>query len=189
MKKLLSVILCIPVFLLTGCNVGGGVNEVLQSGMAQADGETVVTSAQRQAGVDDGAPTPAPVEGAAAALTGENGIDVDLTVLSSTMVYSQVYCMLISPDAYLDMTVRMNGAYAFYHDDQTGRNYYACIVSDATACCSQGIEFIPGDDYTYPDDFPQPGDEICVTGVFSTYEENGYTYCTLKDAEFETSPS
>jgi len=41
------------------------------------------------------------------------------------------------------------------------------------------------EDYSYPDDFPEEGEEICVTGVFSTYEENGNMYCTLMDAEFE----
>lgn len=26
-------------------------------------------------------------------------------------------------------------------------------------------------------------EEICVVGVFDIYEENGYMYCTLRDAE------
>ena len=56
------------------------------------------------------------------------------------------------------------------------------FISDATACCSQGIEFVLTDDYTYPDDYPERGSEICVMGVFDLYEEGTYTYCTLRDA-------
>ena len=37
-------------------------------------------------------------------------VDVDLTVLSSTMVYSEVYNMLLfTPDSYLGKTVKMMG--------------------------------------------------------------------------------
>ena len=44
------------------------------------------------------------------------------------------------------------------------------IIQDATQCCAQGIEFVPLEDYTYPDDFPEIGENICVTGVFDTYK-------------------
>jgi hypothetical protein len=53
---------------------------------------------------------------------------------------------------------------------------------DATACCSQGIEFELTDDYVYPDDYPEDGGDICVVGTFDTYEEDGFTYCVLRDA-------
>lgn len=35
---------------------------------------------------------------------------------------------------------------------------------------------------TQPDDYPAEGGDICVVGVFDTYQEGEYTYCTLKDA-------
>ena len=54
---------------------------------------------------------------------------------------------------------------------------------DATACCAQGIEFNPTDDYTYPDDFPLDGDTVTVEGEFDTYVEDGYKYCTLRNAK------
>lgn len=34
-----------------------------------------------------------------------------------------------------------------------------------------------------PDDYPQVDAEICVIGVFDTYEEGDYTYCTLRNAK------
>ncbi len=111
-----------------------------------------------------------------------NHIDVDLTVLSATLVYSEVYNMKIVPEEYIGKTVKMKGPFSVYHDDYANKDYFACIIQDATACCAQGMEFAPTDDYTYPDDFPAVEEEICVVGVFDTYEEGGCTYCTLRDA-------
>ena len=113
---------------------------------------------------------------------GTDGIDIDITVLSSTMVYSVVYCMVLTPQDYLGMVVKMNGQFSYYYDEYTGNEYYTCIIQDATACCAQGIEFIPTDDYTYPDDFPEAGEDITVIGTFDAYIENGITYCTLREA-------
>ncbi len=109
--------------------------------------------------------------------------DVDLTKLSSTMVYSEVYNMMTAPDGYMGKTVKMKGPFSVYHDEETGNYYFACIISDAAACCSQGIEFILAGEHTYPKDYPELGTEITVTGIFDTYEENGYRYCRLNDAE------
>lgn len=110
-------------------------------------------------------------------------VDVDLTKLSSTMVYSEVYDMTNTPENYLGKTVRMSGAFSVYEGDS--RNYYACIIADAAACCEQGIEFILTDGHAYPDDYPEPGEIVTVSGVFDTYEEDGFYYCQLIDAKME----
>ena len=107
--------------------------------------------------------------------------DVDLTELSSTMVYSEVYGMMMSPEAYVGKTVKMNGAFAVYEGEN--RNYYACLIADATACCSQGIEFVLDGDYAYPNDYPALGTDITVAGTFDTYYEEDVLYCQLIDAK------
>lgn len=112
----------------------------------------------------------------------QESIDVDLTALSSTMVYSEVYNMMVFPENYVGKTVKMNGTFYVFHDETTGNYYFSCIISDATACCSQGIEFVLEDSYVYPRDYPKEGEEICVMGVFDTYQEGDYTYCTLRNA-------
>ena len=118
-------------------------------------------------------------------------IDVDLTKLSSTMVYSEVYNMMTEPEAYLGKTVRMKGQFALYQaTDANGQPmpeqiYFACVIADATACCQQGLEFILAGDYQYPDDYPLPGAEITVAGEFRTYMEGQYRYCHLVNAVFE----
>ncbi|MBR2577006.1 MAG: hypothetical protein IKE40_06910, partial [Firmicutes bacterium] len=51
-------------------------------------------------------------------------IDLDLTTLSATMVYSEVNSMIVSPEDYEGLIVKMAGTAASYHDDSTGKTYY-----------------------------------------------------------------
>lgn len=205
MKKLIVLFLCLAmIFMVTGCgnnNSPGrtgkqpaGVNDVLEAGMKEEDGKKAATKDQingsgtdnsetRQNGVNEDAPDPEPIDEAEIAMRSADGIDVDLTVLSSTMVYSEVYSMMVLPGNYVGKTVKMNGVFASYHDEASDKYYFACVISDATACCSQGIEFVLTDEYSYPEDYPEEGGEICVIGTFDTYQEGDYTYCTLRNAK------
>ena len=205
MKKCISVLLCFAIIaVFAGCSDGkqerpdnrkNGVNDVLENEMAKEDGKTSSEndrkagggssggeSGARRSGVDDNAPVP-DSSGRPGALSATEGIDVDLTSLSSTMVYSEVYNMMLSPDDYIGKTIKMRGVSASLHDEASGKYYFACIVKDATACCSQGIEFVLNDDYTLPDDYPNDGTEVTVVGVFSTYMEGEVKFCTLTDAK------
>jgi hypothetical protein len=113
-------------------------------------------------------------------VTQASDIDIDLTRLSSTMVYSEVYNMMNSPESYVGKMVRMNGKLAVYKYPE--RNYYTCIIKDATACCQQGMEFLWAGNHKYPDDYPNEGDGIIVTGTFDIYYEGENKYVQLKDA-------
>ena len=120
--------------------------------------------------------------------TSADGVDVDLTVLSSTMVYSEVYNMLYNdPAHYFGKTVKAKGTFSLYQLVTDGVLQpdpvaYACIIADATACCAEGMEFVLEGDYTYPDDYPELGAEITVIGEFQSYEENGMTWYHLVNA-------
>ena len=115
-------------------------------------------------------------------------VDVDLTVLSSTMVYSQVYNMLYNDTAhYLGNTLNAKRTFSIYQLVTDGVLQpdpvsYACIISDAAACCAEGMEFVLEGDLTYPDDYPELGTEITVIGEFQSYEENGMTRYHLVNA-------
>ena len=109
---------------------------------------------------------------------------VDLTKLSSTMVYSEVYNMVNNPESYYGRTVIMRGTFGVYTDENTGKNYFACLIADATACCSQGIEFVLDGEYNYPEDYPALKEEITVKGIFGTYTEGENRYCQLTSAKF-----
>ncbi len=105
---------------------------------------------------------------------------VDLTTLNQTMVYTRVSDMVTNPNDYVGKSVKMKGTYAVYEGE--ARNYYACLIADATACCSQGIEFLPKKTLSYPADYPPEGTNITVTGIFDTYYEGQDMYFQLKDA-------
>lgn len=119
-------------------------------------------------------------------------IDLDLTKLSSTMVYAEVYNMMLSPEEYIGKTVRMGGSFTIFQaTDDYGQVipdtlYFACIIADAAACCAQGVEFVLEGDYSYPEDYPELESSITITGEFQTYEENGRTYVHLVNATMET---
>ena len=115
----------------------------------------------------------------------ESDVDVDLTKISGTVVYARVLNLLTHPENYVGMTVRMNGAFSLYINEETNAHYYACIIEDATACCAQGIEFVRKGDYSYPEDYPEDGEEIVVEGVFEIYEEEGFRYIHLVDADMK----
>lgn len=112
-------------------------------------------------------------------------VDLDLTQLSKTMVYAEVYNIMVNPEDYVGKTVRMNGDYYIYTDDTTGQQYFYCVIRDATACCAQGIEFVLTGDYKFPEDYPEEGAFVTVSGRFDTYMEDDLLYCTLRDAVLE----
>ena len=159
-------------------------------------GETEFSPAESGSAVSDASLSSAPPQAAkagteaAASASGADGVDIDLTALSSTMVYSQVYDMLyFSPESYRGKTVKMRGSFEAYQwvdkDGQPVKDKVstACVVADATACCAEGIEFVCWDGSVYPQDYPEIGTEITVTGTFQIDEEEGFTWYYLADAE------
>lgn len=114
---------------------------------------------------------------------------VDLTALSSTMVYAEVFAMMSSPEDYVGKTVKMQGIFSkgqLYAAGSLndGGTVFACVIQDATACCAQGIPFELAGNYTYPQDYPELGDAITVVGTFEIHEQEGMEFCRLRDAEF-----
>lgn len=113
---------------------------------------------------------------------------VDLTALSSTMVYAEVFAMMSSPEDYVGKTVKMQGIFSkgqLYAAGSLndGGTVFACVIQDATACCAQGIPFELAGDRTYPQDYPELGDAITVVGTFEIHEQEGMQFCRLRDAE------
>ena len=197
MKKPFILLLVLSVILsLAGCGSSAAPDEAAAPAASTKPAEEVPAAAQASAPVLTPSPTPAPVptpspeplpipsETAGQKEKNPDGVDVDLTLLSSTMVYSEVYAMMVEPEEYFGKTVKMRGLFATQESD--GVRYYACIVQDATACCAQGLEFALSENRVYPDDYPDPGSEITVIGTFDTYSEevdgNTYKYLVLKDA-------
>ncbi len=69
-------------------------------------------------------------------------------------------------------------------EENTGYLYIACEVPDPTTCCVPGIEF-ELDGAVYPDDYPEVGSVITVTGTFDIYERDGASFGILRGASME----
>lgn len=180
MKKFVSLFLALLfVFALAGCGDNGGSKQQINNNTKTVDD---VLNEQING-------TAAPVQTVETAPVKETvsepdpNVDIDLTAMSATAVYSEVYNMLTAPESFIGKKIKMDGSFAMYHDEVTDAYYFACIIADATACCSQGIEFVRSGEFSYPEDYPELGAQITVTGVFNTYMEGENQYCTLLNAE------
>lgn len=109
-----------------------------------------------------------------------NKIDIDLTKMSSTMIFSEVFNMLVMPEVYEGKNIKIKGYLAVYVSKETNERYFSIIVPDATACCQQGLPFIWTKNHNYPDDYPPFEKEITLNGKFSSMYKNGQLFTFLK---------
>lgn len=109
-------------------------------------------------------------------------VDIDLTRMSSTMVYSTVFNMVNSPATFVGKTMRMRGEYTTYHIsiDDPSQIIHACLVRDAAGCCSQGLEFVLSNGK-----YPAGANEITVVGTIAVQKVDGKDVCFLKSAALE----
>ena len=107
--------------------------------------------------------------------------EFDLTALDTQMAYVQLSNMMLSPEDYIGKTVKLRGKFA--HAAEDGREFFVCYLMDATACCSQSLEFETDEAYAFPEAYPPEQSEITVCGVFDTYEYNGFEMYRLLHAE------
>ena len=183
MKRLLSVIVASALLCgtLTACGDLGDADTIkIGNSTFGGDSETSETTTVQTEKASKEETTAAREDGNSDVSTGEI---LDLRELSPTVVYSEVYAMMNEPESYEGKTIIAKGPFAHYDDERTGQQYYAVIIKDATACCAQGIEFVLYGDKKYPDDYPDDGEEITVTGRFNTYEDVTGKYVQLVDAE------
>lgn len=117
----------------------------------------------------------------------QTGSYVDLTALSSTMVYAEVFNMTTFPEDYVGKTVKMRGQFStgklYAQDGSDGSMVFACIIQDATSCCAQGIPFDLAGSFSYPEDYPELGDQITVVGTFEKCTQDGLEFYRLSQAE------
>ena len=177
MKKALFIMLCAAALALTGCG---------QKETSDTTVNAAATAAPTQAvqAVQTESPTVTPVFSEATdALTSEpSAMEIDLTRMSSTMVYSYVFNMLNAPDDFIGQRFKIRGTYDEQYWDQTNLTYHYIVIADATACCAQGLEFVLTDSGAA---YPRLGEEFEISGIFGTYEEDGLNYIRI-DADIIT---
>ena len=112
-----------------------------------------------------------------------NNVDLDLTRMSSTMVYSMVFQMVTEPKKFVGKKIKMKGVFSSYQDEETGRRFFGCVIKDALACCSQGLAFETAKVRRYPNDYPDEGTPITIIGTFEfEKEEDGIGFPIIKKA-------
>ena len=100
MKKLVCVLLIVlTIISLAACGS--------KTDKATTDNQTSNSSVSQNQATEKASESAPTTSGSA---QNTDGIDVDLTKLSSTMVYSEVYNMMYTPDDYIGKTVKMKGA-------------------------------------------------------------------------------
>jgi len=124
MKKILTIFLklCLISVFAAGCS-------------DKEPPETESSSPEIQESANSAAESNSPKSQDSAAAAGE--VDMDLTVMSSTMVYAEIYNMLESLDDYIGKTVKMRGLYYASYYEELDKYYNFVVIEDATACCQQ----------------------------------------------------
>lgn len=115
-----------------------------------------------------------------------DAIDIDLTTMNATMVYSEVNNMLVEPSSYVGKIVKMAGPFIPYDSTDPNYCYPAIVIRDATACCASGIEFllygVPRCSKDGGNGYPLYNEEATIVGRFETYLEGTDMYVHLVDA-------
>ncbi len=112
-------------------------------------------------------------------------VDRDLTKMNSNMVYAEVFNMMIEPELYSGKFLKVKGNFMAFEDSlfADGTKSYAVIVSDALACCQQGLEFL----YDFKDGQPEENAEIVVIGRFTLSTlDDGISYNYIDAISVET---
>ncbi len=112
----------------------------------------------------------------------ESDIDTDLSALDANMAYAALVDISSSAYDHEGEIIRITGQFNWYTDEATGEKQYGCVVSDAAACCTQGIYFVPADSKIIPEDVFGENQQITVTGKFDVAQGSNYEYYRLADS-------
>lgn len=94
--------------------------------------------------------------------------------------------MLASPDDYVGKVVKITGKYYSVNSEDNGKPYFYVVIKDATACCTQGMDFIcDAGTHIYPDEYPKEESDVTITCIFNYYKEDGLTFCYLDIDDFD----
>ncbi|WP_290761093.1 hypothetical protein [Fibrobacter sp. UBA4297] len=112
-----------------------------------------------------------------------NHVDIDLTKMSSTMVFTMVYKMVSEPHKFVGKKIKMKGIFSSYYDETVDRRFFGCIIKDALACCSQGLAFESALPRKFPSEYPKEGSEITIIGTFEfEKDEDGIGFPIIQNA-------
>jgi thiol-disulfide isomerase/thioredoxin len=105
--------------------------------------------------------------------TGTEGVDIDFTRMSATLVSAQIDNMFADIPSYIGQTMKIQGEYSPFFWSAMGTTVHFMLIDCPSGCMKQ-IEFKLHGGRIYPDEYPDIGDMIEITGVFGTYRVEGF---------------
>ena len=176
MKRLVACV--VLAFALVGCSGG----TAAPAGDGAAPAEPAATTATDGGGVADSDVVEVTDEAANTEVV-EHVDEVDLTGMSSTMMFAEVVQMTRQPQMYDGATVTMRGGLMIFAiDEATGVGNYSCYVEDATRCCQRGIAFTI-DEPLEDTSILVEGAEVVIRGTFEIYEVDGRHFVRISNCE------
>ena len=136
-----------------------------------ADAVTASEAAAPEETVTEKTPTAAPYVEERVDSTGSY---IDFTAYSRSAVFTELGYLSFDPDYFVGKTLKLSGEFLVSEDDYLGVTFYGCVVKDATACCMQGVDFVPAPGFEKMVASLSNGDPLTVEGVFETYTLGGY---------------
>lgn len=114
----------------------------------------------------------------------DKSVDLDLSTMSATAIYSEVSNMMTDPKKYVGKTIKVKGYYTVSIDPGTGERYTYCLIPDATECCQQGLLFKlkKGE----ASKLPAEDKKFVISGKFTLKtlpEDKNATYVELENAK------
>ncbi len=100
----------------------------------------------------------------------------DLSRMSATMAYAQLYNIFLEQENHVGQTMRLRGQYVPMRDEGNQAKYHFIMVYDNAACCQLGLEFL----WTNPTAYPADYSLIELTGVFDICNDGGEKFCVLR---------
>jgi len=113
----------------------------------------------------------------------DDGIDVDLSVLSTTMAQAEYENIISNSEKYIGKIIRATGTYYSFSNESTGDYYHFVIIIQGDSCCQMGFEFKLDGDYSAPNDYPEENKIIEVTGTLKMADDRGFPYLFLASGE------
>ncbi len=98
--------------------------------------------------------------------------DIDLTTMSDTMVFSQVYDIMLNYTAYMGQSINLVGQFNSLYYEEISQTLNFVVINDALGCCPQGLELRFEGDVTMPD----VNANISIQGEFTTYKEGDFEF-------------
>ena len=142
-KNILAVVALVTISFITGCgnsNQGGGrgtteqsmVDEIIAANEATTELTTEMTTeitTELTTEVTTEITTEITEEVTTEELLGEPdpNVDIDMTVMTATMVFSQMNNIMMAPDSYLGQKIKVSGEYYPLYYEGTG-NYYHYVL-------------------------------------------------------------